>query len=127
MQIGFVLVFVTDLKRSLDFYTRVLGMELDYSDRTHWAQFKSGEEMSLALQRCDASHTVHGSKVVGRFVGVTFMVDDIAEIHARLSGQGVEFTGKPEKQAWGGTLAYLKDLDGNILTLMQEARPQENR
>jgi catechol 2,3-dioxygenase-like lactoylglutathione lyase family enzyme len=102
MQIGFVLVFVTDLKRSLDFYTRVLGMELDYSDRTHWAQ-------------------------VGRFVGVTFMVDDIAEIHARLSGQGVEFTGKPEKQAWGGTLAYLKDLDGNILTLMQEARPQENR
>jgi hypothetical protein len=35
--------------------------------------------------------------------------------------KGVEFTGRPEKQQWGGTLAHLKDLDGNVLTLMQEA------
>jgi predicted enzyme related to lactoylglutathione lyase len=60
--------------------------------------------------------------VVGRFVGITFMVDDIAEVHSRLSSQGVEFTGRPEKQAWGGIVVHLKDLDGNILSLMQEAR-----
>jgi len=57
---------------------------------------------------------------VGRFVGVTLMVDDIAETYARLTSRGVEFTGRPEKQHWGGTLAHFKDLDGNVLTLMQE-------
>ncbi len=41
MKIGFVRVFVTDFKKSLGFYTNQLGLELDYSDENHWAQFKS--------------------------------------------------------------------------------------
>jgi lactoylglutathione lyase len=121
MKIGFVKVFVTDLEKSLEFYTKTLGMELDFTDERHWAQFKSGEDVSLAIEKCDAGHVVQGSNVVGRFVGVTFMVDDIAETYEHLVGRGVHFTGPPEKQHWGGTLAHFKDLDGNVLTLMQEA------
>ena len=49
------------------------------------------------------------------------MVDDIEEQYKRLVAKGVVFTGRPEKQHWGGTLAHLKDLEGNVLTLMQEA------
>lgn len=121
MKIGFVKVFVTDLKKSLAFYTQALGMEIDYTDEENWAQFKSGDEVSLAIEKCGRDHEEFGSKVVGRFVGVTLMVDDIGETYARLSRNGVEFTGEPEKQHWGGTLVHLKDLDGNVLTLMQEA------
>jgi lactoylglutathione lyase len=121
MKIGFVTVFVTDLEKSLAFYTRTLGMELDFTDERNWAQFKSGEDVSLAIERCDAGRVEQGSKVVGRFVGVTLMVDDIDETYERLVGRGVRFTGRPEKQPWGGTLAHLQDLDGNVLTLMQEA------
>jgi catechol 2,3-dioxygenase-like lactoylglutathione lyase family enzyme len=122
MKIGFVRVFVTDFGKSLDFYTKTLGMELDYTDKESWAQFKSGENVSLAIEKCDPDHVEQGSKLVGRFVGVTLMVDEIEEQYKRLVGKGVEFTGRPEKQPWGGTLAHLKDLDGNVLTLMQEAR-----
>lgn len=121
MKVGFVRVFVTDLKRSMDFYTQTLGMELDYTDDKKWAQFKSGDNVSLAIEECDPHHMIHGSKVVGRFVGVTLMVDNLADTHERLTGKGVKFSGKPEKQAWGGTLANLNDLDGNVLTLMQES------
>lgn len=121
MKIGFVRVFVTDLKKSLEFYSKTLEMEIDYTDETNWAQFKSGEDVSLAIEKCDADHVEHGSKLVGRFVGVTFIVDDIVETHKRLKNKGVKFTGEPEKQHWGGTLAHLSDPDGNILTLMQEA------
>jgi len=121
MRIGFVRVFVTDLERSLAFYTDTLGMELDFTDHRNWAQFKSGEDISLGIERCDAGHVEQGSKVVGRFVGVTFMVDDIAATYDRLVGRDVQFTGRPERQPWGGTLAHFKDLDGNVLTLMQEA------
>ena len=32
MKIGFVRVFVTDFDQSLDFYTKTLGMEIDYTD-----------------------------------------------------------------------------------------------
>jgi lactoylglutathione lyase len=121
MKIGFVRVFVTDLAKSLEFYNKTLGMEIDYTDNKNWAQFKSGEDVSLAIEACAADHEEHGSKLVGRFVGVTLMVDDMDDTFKRLRTSGVQFTGEPEKQHWGGTLAHLKDPDGNILTLMQEA------
>jgi predicted enzyme related to lactoylglutathione lyase len=114
-------VFVADLKKSLDFYTKTLEMEIDYTDEKNWAQFKSGEDVSLAIEECDASYTECGSKLVGRFVGVNLMVDNLQEQYDRLTKKSVEFTARPEKQPWGGTLAHFKDLDGNVLTLMQEA------
>jgi catechol-2,3-dioxygenase len=52
MKIGFVTVFVTDFDKSLDFYTKTLGMEIDYTDKAYWAQFKSGKDVSLAIQKC---------------------------------------------------------------------------
>jgi catechol 2,3-dioxygenase-like lactoylglutathione lyase family enzyme len=122
MKIGFVTVFVTDFDKSLDFYTKTLGMEIDYTDKANWAQFKSGEDVSLAIEKCAPDYAEQGSKMVGRFVGVTLMVDNIEEQYNRLVAKGVQFTGRPEKQHWGGTLANLKDLEGNVLTLMQEAR-----
>jgi catechol 2,3-dioxygenase-like lactoylglutathione lyase family enzyme len=121
MKIGFVRVFVTDFKKSLGFYTNKLGLELDYSDESGWAQFKSGEDVSLAIESCAADRVEQGSRLVGRFVGVTLMVDSISETYEELSSKGVEFTGKPEKQPWGGTLVNLKDPDGNVLTLMESA------
>jgi catechol 2,3-dioxygenase-like lactoylglutathione lyase family enzyme len=119
MRIGFVTVFVTDLEKSLRFYTETLGMELDYTDGKNWAQFKSGEDISLAIERCSPDHVAAGSRLVGRFVGVTLMIDDVVETFERLRAKGVEFTGRPEKQHWGGTLAHFEDLDGNVLTLME--------
>ena len=119
MRIGFVRVFVTDFKKSLEFYTKTLGMELDYSDDNHWAQFKSGQDVSLAIEQCVADRQEEGSRLVGRFVGVTLLVDDISNTYKTLSDQGVEFRAEPEIQPWGGILAHFKDLDGNVLTVME--------
>ncbi len=50
-----------------------------------------------------------------------FVTDDIQQTYKELSAKGVEFKSGPEKQAWDGTLAQMKDLDGNVLTLMESA------
>ncbi len=115
-------MFVTDFERSLDFYTQTLGMEIDYTDKTSWAQFETGVDVSLAIEKCEADRVAQGGKLVGRFVGVTLMVEDIARQYELLTDRGVEFAGPPAKQDFGGTLAHLKDPDGNVLTLMEEAR-----
>ena len=56
------------------------------------AQFKSGEDVSLAIERCSLDRREAGSRLVGRFVGVTLMVDDIVETFDRL-------TAKPSQSA----------------------------
>ncbi len=43
--------------------------------------------------------------LVGRFTGLSFTVQDVAKKHKELVALGVLFTGLPEKQLWGGTLA----------------------
>jgi catechol 2,3-dioxygenase-like lactoylglutathione lyase family enzyme len=121
MKIGFVRVFVSDFDRAYDFYTSKLGFPSDYTDNTYWAQFHAGEDISLAIEKCDPDHIECGSKLVGRYVGTTLMVDDINKTYEALTAKGVEFLSEPEKQPWGGILTTFKDPDGNVFTLMESS------
>lgn len=122
MKVGFVKIFVSDLARSLAFYAETLDMPVDYTDGRNWAQFASGDDFSLAIEVTAPEREECGSRLVGRLTGVTLMVDSMDEACARLAGRGVRFLGAPEKQPWGGTLAHFEDPDGNVLTLLEEAR-----
>ena len=46
---------------------------------------------------------------------------DVFATYEALVARGVEFLGPPEKQPWGGVLAYLRDPDGNVVTLIGSA------
>jgi catechol 2,3-dioxygenase-like lactoylglutathione lyase family enzyme len=111
-----VRIFVSDWKRSLDFYTRTLGMTVRFAnEELGWAELALGRA-ALALERAQPGDPEsHG--LLGRFVGVSLRVDDVAATYAELGARGVEFVGPPEKQPWGGTLAHFRDPDGNALTL----------
>jgi catechol 2,3-dioxygenase-like lactoylglutathione lyase family enzyme len=112
-----VRIFVTDWKRALDFYANKLGMPVAFANEDMgWAELAT-EGSHLALERAQPGDP-ESRELVGRFVGVSLQVDDIAAAYAELRGKGVEFVAKPEKQPWGGTLAQLRDPDGNVLTLL---------
>lgn len=112
-----VRVFVTDWDRALRFYTETLGIPTAYrSDEMGWAQLETGEAQ-LALERV-APDDAEGRSLVGRFLGVTLQVSDIEATHATLVERGVDFLEPPAKQPWGGTIAHLRDPDGNVLTLL---------
>ena len=68
----------------------------------------------------DPSDT-EAASLVGLFVGVSLVVDDIDAMDALFLEKGVTFTGPPEKQPGGSKLAQLKDPAGNVLTLLGEA------
>lgn len=115
-----VRVFVTDWERAMRFYTETLGMRPAYrSDEMGWAQMATGEGQ-LAIERVDASNQ-EAKQLVGRFVGVSLQVPDITATYRTLVERGVEFTAPPQKQAWGGVLAHLRDPEGNVLTLLGTA------
>lgn len=114
-RIGAVRIFVADLVRARAFYRDVLELnEMDAGDR-HALLDCSGISVLLEVAPADDPQA---TGLVGRLVAVSFAVDgDIHDVHRRLAARGVAFEGAPARQPWGGTLAFLRDPDGNVLTL----------
>jgi len=117
MRIVVTSVVVDDQDKALQFYTDVLGMKLETrADEFGWAQFATGS-CNLAVERL-APDDPEAPGLVGRYVGISLRVPDLDSTYHALVARGVEFLSPPTKQAWGGTLAHLRDPEGNVLTLL---------
>jgi DNA-binding transcriptional MerR regulator/predicted enzyme related to lactoylglutathione lyase len=117
-----VRIFSHDLAAARAFYGSNLGLaELTVGDG--WAVFDGGAVQIVLeqVQPADAGH--HDAGLVGRFVGVSFSVDDAQLACDRLTALGVEIVGQPGRQPWGGILAHIADPDRNVLTLVEYPPP----
>jgi lactoylglutathione lyase len=110
-----VRIFVDDIERARGFYRDVLELP-EKSARPQWAVYDVGGT-DLIVEAVAPDDPERGG-LVGRFLAVSFEVDDVDAAYRNLKAKGVSFPQPPEKQAWGGTLAFPCDPDGNILTLV---------
>jgi catechol 2,3-dioxygenase-like lactoylglutathione lyase family enzyme len=109
-----VRVFVSDLNRARRFYRDTLELR-ETAATPEWAVFDL-DGKNIIVETVAADDPEHD--LVGRFLAVSFDVEDIDAAYRGLKAKGVVFEGPPEKQGWGGTLAFPRDPDGNILTLV---------
>jgi catechol 2,3-dioxygenase-like lactoylglutathione lyase family enzyme len=119
IQGGNATIYVSDVQRSIDFYTGVLGLRLVYRADDHWAQLDAG---GLAIALHPGSDRAPGTPG-----GITFglSVDvPIVEAIAALAASGVEVHG-PVPGGGGVVLAFFADPDGNPLYLAEEPHETE--
>jgi catechol 2,3-dioxygenase-like lactoylglutathione lyase family enzyme len=149
--IGDVLHFsftVSDLERSIDWYTRVLGLELVHRQRQEnaYTEVLVGipgavlEIAQFAVPGVPPARSTHMLELVeyvtpwGRDLGgiepnsvgaahLALLVTDIHERYERMRGQGVEFRNPPveitEGANAGGFACYFHDPDGITLEMLQ--------
>lgn len=112
-------VFVRDIDEAIAFYSGPLGLKIEAVDAERgFCMFDTGATR-LIVEVTDAQHD-ESQALVGRFTGLSFAVEDIQSRHRELLSAGVEFSGAPEQQSWGGWLATFKDPSGNGLQLVQQ-------
>lgn len=120
--IAAVRVFVRDLAAARLFYGERLGLR-ELSVASSWAVFDAGGVqliVEIAEPTEDPDHPLdYGESLIGRFTGVSFSVSDATDACNAFAGMGVRVVAAAERQPWGGTLAYIADPDGNVLTLVQ--------
>lgn len=73
----------------------------------------------LVVETVAADAPADDRALVGRFTGLSFKVDDLAQVYEQLKATGVVFTALPKQEAWGGMVATLLDPAGNELQLCQ--------
>src|SRR5713226_5463513 len=101
-KIDYTIVFVSDMKRSVEFYRDVMGLPLRF-ESPGWSEFAT-EGTTLALH--PAGRVAAGSCHPG------FSVGDINEFHKAMQARGVECTQPPKVQDFGIVLAVYADPDG---------------
>ncbi len=120
LKINTIRIFISDLEKALEFYQKILKLNVISKDlNSGWAQIEAAPAVYLGLEVLSQNEDEF-TKLVGRFTGVSFGVDDIHTSYQQLSRLGVDFLGPPQTQSWGGILAHFKDPDLNTLTLVQE-------
>ncbi len=112
-------VFVRDLDSAHQFYAQTLGLALKFGGpEVGYCVYDVGH-CQLVVEPVAADAPAEDLALVGRFTGLSFKVDHLAEVYERLSAAGVVFVEPPEQQAWGGLVATLLDPAGNGLQLCQ--------
>ncbi len=114
MELYGVRIFVDDLAAARIFYGDTLGLPVAW-EADGAVGFTVGTAVLILEREDPAGPERH---LIGRFVGVSLAVPDIAARYRELSERGVAFVGPPEPQPWGGTLAHFHDPAGNTLTLL---------
>jgi catechol 2,3-dioxygenase-like lactoylglutathione lyase family enzyme len=111
-----VRLFVSDINRAKEFYCDRLGMPLKADGRDCGFLLFDIGGVSLVVET--VTDVEEAQKLVGRFAGFSFGVEDAIATYNELVAKGVEFMGAPQHQDWGGTTVSLLDPDRNSLTLV---------
>ena len=115
-QLKFVSIPIADQDRALAFYRDKLGFRVKtdqpFDGRQRWIELRiPGAETGVVL------FTPPGEEGrVGQVFNGAFSCDDVVATFEELKGRGVEFVQEPKVQPWG-TMAILKDSEGNSLVL----------
>jgi lactoylglutathione lyase len=119
-KIGAVILLVRDMKKSIEFYRDVLGMQLK-RESENWVELSKGSSTVLALHPARKSPE-NTQKQTGMLVG--FNVTDLQDVCRELEKKKVKFYKKQTEENFGKH-AIIEDPDGHLVSLVELSSKEE--
>lgn len=123
MKLGYVILYVSDVPATVEFYERAFGLTTTFiHESNEYAQMETG---STALAFA-AEHTSQLSDLqfrknrisdVASGFEIAFVADDVARAYAVAIKAGAQPVTEPVQKPWGQTVAYIRDLNGILVEL----------
>jgi lactoylglutathione lyase len=121
------MMLVSDLDRSIDFYTRLLGMDVqrirpapERNERVGYVGYGSEDEYP-GLELIETGGPGHISSMPKWYGHVAIYISDLYSLSEKLKAEGVKFTRDPQPNRPGSQdkVAFIQDPDGYILELTE--------
>ena len=128
-RLGYAILFVSDLDRSVAFYRDLLGLPFKFANESYAEFATEGAKFSLFARS-------HLPELLGRDAPsgrapwphgeVAFFCDDVDGEHRRLVAAGVTVLAPPTDRPWGERTLHVEDPDGYVVELTKP-RASEGR
>lgn len=107
-KLAYVMVFVSDMKRSTAFYRDQVGLKLRFQS-PGWTEFETGGAV-LALHPAGPNNKAGTTEL-----GIT--VPDLNAYYNTRTAAGAPFEGPPKPQPYGSPLTEMRDPDGALISV----------
>jgi lactoylglutathione lyase len=119
MRVSYVIVFVSDMKRSVSFYRDVVGLPLKF-ESPEWTEFATeGATMALHASRQPGSGADAAQEPQPGLCRPGLSVPDLDRFHARMIGNDVDCVQAP-REVFGARIAQYLDPDGLVMSVSEE-------
>lgn len=129
MKLGYVILYVRDVARSVDFYERAFGLGRRFIAEDKYGELATGET-TLAF----ASHAQARTNLPRGFlpadpkadppaIEVAFVTADVRAAYELAVAAGATAVAPPTAKPWGQVVAYVRDVDGFLVELCSPMSP----
>jgi catechol 2,3-dioxygenase-like lactoylglutathione lyase family enzyme len=108
---------VRDVQKSIQFYSNILGMKLEWMPDQDNAYLTSGQD-NLALHKLPSGEEPGTSQLVHHIGIVARLPEDVDKWADRLRKHGVSLTQEPKTHRDGARSFYFRDPDGLLIQLI---------
>ena len=121
-KLGYVIIYVSDVRNTVAFYRRAFGVEPRFIHESgEYAELETG---ATALAFANELSTITRDAFVPNRAGakaagaeVAFVVTDVPAAFAKAVDQGATPVAEPIDKPWGQTISYVRDLNGFLVEL----------
>jgi predicted enzyme related to lactoylglutathione lyase len=116
MQLSYTILYVNDVRASVDFYQRAFGLAAGFVDEA--GDFATLATGGTALSFCAVSLLEKQGKHAGRpdpqrpCFEIAFTTTDVDGALAQAVAAGAKLIQEPQRMPWGQTVAYVADPEG---------------
>jgi lactoylglutathione lyase len=127
-RVGYVILFVADLERSVAFYRDVIGVPFRLQGDGYVEFATEGARFGLYDRNRLGGLTGQDATAPGRPGGeVVFLVGDVDAEAQRLRAAGATILKGPVDRAWGHRTLHVEDPDGFVVELAEEIPRQPSQ
>jgi catechol 2,3-dioxygenase-like lactoylglutathione lyase family enzyme len=128
MRFGYTILYVRDVAASLEFYERAFAQTRRLLHESgQYAELETGTTtLAFASRELAADNLPEGASAGPEdeprpAFEVCFVSDDVAGDHARAVAAGADTVSPPQEKPWGQRVAYVRDLEGNLIEIADRA------
>jgi lactoylglutathione lyase len=116
----YVIVYVNDFEKTMEFYKDILGLKVKMQAETY-VEFDTGST-TLSINTRESAREITGLPIpleVGnsQTFEIGFVVENVEECINNLRQKGVTIVSEPVTKPWGQTVAYVADPDGHFIEI----------